>query len=69
MVWMAFMLVETALGMVREVFVAPVVGGLRARQMAADGDPTRGGLMPLGLAFMFVTPMLVARPDPREPSR
>jgi hypothetical protein len=123
MVWMAFMLIETALGAVREVFIAPVVGALRARQMGvpvgcalvfavawftarwlgahtrrqqlivgglwvaltvafeiliglavgapagqwvADLDPTRGGLMALGLAFMFVTPMLVARPDPRE---
>jgi len=125
MVWMAFMLVETAHGAVRELFVAPAIGGLRARQIGvpvgcvivfvvawfaarwmgaitrrqqliigglwvcltlafeifvgfavgapweqitADLDLTKGGLMSLGLAFMFVTPMLVARPNPRVPS-
>ena len=123
MVWMAFMLVETAHGMVRELFIAPEIGALRARQLgvpvgcaivfavawvaarwlgantrrqqlivgglwvvltlsfeisigfaigapweqvSADLDVTRGGLMVLGLAFMFFTPMLVARPDSRD---
>jgi hypothetical protein len=125
-VWMAFMLVETAHGMVRELFIAAHIGALRARQagmpvgciivfvvawfaarwlgsqtrrqqllvgglwviltpafellvgsmvgnpweqMAADYDPARGGLMLLGLAFMFVTPMLVARSDSRETAK
>jgi hypothetical protein len=125
MVWMIFMLAETAHGVVREVLIAPAVGALRARQMGvpvgcviifvvawfaarwlgartrrqqlvvgglwvmltvafeiflgfvvgapwkpfmADLDPTRGGLMLLGLAFMFVTPMLVARRVRREAS-
>jgi len=110
------MLAETAHGVVREVFIAPAIGGLRARQVGvfagsllifiiawymarwlnaatrreqllagafwvgltlvfefalgratgetwsrilADFDPSRGGLMLLGLAFMFCTPMLV----------
>jgi hypothetical protein len=125
MVWMGFMLVETVHGAVRELFIAPEIGALRARQLGipvgcvivfvvawfaarwmgahtrrqqrivgglwvaltlafeigigfavgvpweqvtADLDPTRGGLMLLGLAFMFATPMLVARPDTRESS-
>ena len=47
LVWMAFMLVETAHGMVRELFIAPAIGGLRARsrrriedveKRQADGD-------------------------------
>ncbi len=32
-VWMLIMLAETAHGAVREVFIAPVLGGLRARQL------------------------------------
>ncbi|MEJ0086150.1 MAG: hypothetical protein WDO72_10735 [Pseudomonadota bacterium] len=125
-VWMGFMLVETAHGAVREMFIAPVIGGLRARQMGvpvgcviifavawftsrwlgartrrqqlivgglwvvltlvfefsigravgtpwdrllSDYNPARGGLMLLGLAFMFVTPMLVARPHLRDSSK
>ncbi|MEO8062469.1 MAG: hypothetical protein ABI821_06955 [Pseudomonadota bacterium] len=120
------MLVETAHGVVRELFIAPEIGALRARQIgipvgcvivfvvawftarwmgavtrkqqlivgglwvaltlafeifigfavgapweqiAADLDPTKGGLMLLGLAFMFATPMLVARPDSRVRSK
>jgi hypothetical protein len=126
MVWMAFILIETVHGVVRELFIAPQIGGLRARQLgipvgcvivftvawfaarwlgamtrrqqllvgglwvfltpvfefligsavgnpwpqlAADYNPARGGLMLLGLAFMFVTPMLVARPYSRDPSK
>ena len=33
LVWMLIMLVETALGMAREIFVAPALGDLRARQL------------------------------------
>jgi hypothetical protein len=33
LVWMLMMLVETGHGMVREVFIAPVLGALRARQL------------------------------------
>jgi hypothetical protein len=115
-VWMVMMLVETVHGAVREVFIAPVIGGLRARQLGvfvgslliliiawlmarwlnaatrreqlqvggfwvaltlafefalgramgiswprilSDYNPLQGGLMLLGLAFMFFTPMLV----------
>jgi hypothetical protein len=32
-VWMVMMLVETAHGAVREIFIAPAIGGLRARQL------------------------------------
>lgn len=32
LVWMVIMLAETAHGIVREVFIAPAIGGLRARQ-------------------------------------
>jgi len=38
-------------------------------QLAADYNPAQGGLMLLGLAFMFVTPMLVARPESRDTSK
>lgn len=31
--WMAIMLAETGHGAVREIFIAPVIGGLRARQL------------------------------------
>ena len=110
------MLTETAHGALRELFIAPVIGGLRARQLGvfvgcaivfiiawlmarwlnartrreqllvggfwvtltlvfefalgramgsswarllADYNPLQGGLMLIGLAFMFCTPMLV----------
>jgi hypothetical protein len=113
---MVMMLAETAHGAVREIFIAPAIGGLRARQLGvfvgsllvfivawfmarwlnaatrreqlivgglwvaltiafefalgratgaswsrilADYNPLHGGLMFLGLAFMFCTPMLV----------
>jgi hypothetical protein len=126
MVWMVIMLIETAHGAAREWFIAPAIGGLRARQLGvpvgclivfvvawlaarwlgaasrrgqlivgglwvvltvgfefligravgrswdqllADYDPARGGLMLLGLAFMFVTPMLVAPHHSRDPSK
>lgn len=115
-VWMVIMLAETVQRAARELFIAPVVGGLRARQLGvfvgcglifiiawfmarwlnartrreqllvgafwvvltlvfefalgramgagwprilADYNPLQGGLMLLGLAFMFCTPMLV----------
>jgi len=124
LVWMAFMLIETLLGAGREIFIAPLVGSLAARQLGvpvacamlfgiawfaarwlgattraqqlivgglwvvltlvfeftvgravgtswtqllADYNPARGGLMLLGLAFMFITPMLVARPNHERP--
>lgn len=117
-VWMLLMLVETLHGMVREVFIAPVLGDLPARQLGVliggllilaiavatirwmgtrtarsqwragglwialtlmfeillglwiglgwhrileDYDPTRGGLMLLGLALMLCAPRLAAR--------
>jgi hypothetical protein len=118
LVWMLIMLVETGHGVIREVFIAPVIGGLRARQLGvfvgcilifvialltarwmnvrtrreqlvagafwvaltfvfeialgratgtswsrifSDYNPMRGGLMLLGLAFMFCTPWLTRR--------
>ena len=124
MVWMIFILFESLHGAVREIFIAPRIGALTARQtgvpvgcaivfavawfaarwlgattraqqlvvgglwvvltlafeftvgravgtswsqLFADYNPARGGLMVLGLAFMFVTPMLVARPNPERP--
>jgi hypothetical protein len=118
LVWMLIMLAETGHGVIREVFIAPVIGGWRARQLGvlvgcilifviawltarwmnartrreqltvgafwvgltlifevslgratgaswprilSDYNPVHGGLMLLGLAFMFVTPMLARR--------
>ena len=89
LVWMLFMLAETGSGMVREVFIAPVLGALRARQLTvgafwviltlafefalgratgaswsrilSDYNPTHGGFMLLGLAFMFITPWLTRK--------
>ena len=118
MVWMLIILVETLHGSVREIFIAPVLGGLRARQLGVligsalilliawatarwmgaitrqaqlvvgaywvvltvtfeillgrfiglgwprileDYDPTRGGFMVLGLAFMVFAPLLAAK--------
>ncbi|MEO8018240.1 MAG: hypothetical protein ABI769_10530 [Pseudomonadota bacterium] len=118
LVWMLIMLVETGHGVVREVFIAPVIGGFRARQIGvligcilifiialltarwmnaktprnqlmvgafwvaltlcfefalgratgaswarilSDYNPMHGGLMLLGLAFMFCTPWLTRR--------
>jgi hypothetical protein len=117
LVWMLIMLAETAHGALREIFIAPVVGDLRARQLGipigcvivfiiawatvrwmgaatrhiqllvglwwaaltlgfefvlgraiglswsrilADYDPSRGGFMVLGIAFMVFAPMLAA---------
>lgn len=42
------MLVETLLGMLREVFVAPALGGLRARQLGVAA----GSLSILGIAWL-----------------
>jgi lipoprotein signal peptidase len=118
LVWMLIMLAETGHGMVREVFIAPVIGGFRARQIGvlvacvlifviawlttrwmnastrrqqltigaywvlltllfefvlgratgaswsrllSDYNPARGGVMLLGLAFMFITPWLTRK--------
>jgi len=118
LVWMLFILAETGSGMVREIFIAPVIGALRARQLGvlagciiifiiawltarwmgagtrrqqlavgafwvlltlifefalgratgaswsrilSDYNPAHGGLMLLGLAFMFITPWLTRR--------
>ena len=118
LVWMLFMLAETGHGVVREVFIAPVIGGLRARQLGvlvgcviifviawltarwmgattlrqqfkvggywviftllfefalgratgmtwtrilADYNPAHGGLMLLGVAFMFAVPWLTRK--------
>ena len=115
---MLIILVETLHGTVREIFIAPVLGDLRARQLGvavgcalilliasatarwmgavtrriqlvvgvywaaltltfevllgraigaswsrifADYDPTHGGLMILGLAFLVFAPLLAAR--------
>ena len=51
LVWMLMMLAETGHGMVREVFIAPVIGGLRARQI---------GVL-VGCIIIFVIAWLTAR--------
>jgi hypothetical protein len=51
LVWMLFMLAETGHGVVREVFIAPVIGGLRARQL---------GVL-IGCVIIFVIAWLTAR--------
>jgi len=51
LVWMLMMLAETGHGVVREVFIAPVIGGLRARQL---------GVL-IGCALIFVIAWLTAR--------
>lgn len=118
LVWMLFTLAEAVHGAVREIFIAPVLGDLRARQLGipvaclivfviawatarwlgaatrgtqlivgawwavltlgfeivlgraiglswsrilGDYDPTRGGFMVLGLAFVVLAPTLAAR--------
>ncbi|HKU91638.1 MAG TPA: hypothetical protein VJP84_17740 [Steroidobacteraceae bacterium] len=115
--WMLIILAETLHGMVREIFIAPVLGDLRARQVGVlvgcvlifiiawltvrwigaksrraqlevgalwvvltlifeialgralgaswdrileDYNPARGGLMILGMAFLFLAPRLAA---------
>jgi len=51
LVWMLIMLAETGHGVVREVFIAPVIGGLRARQL---------GVL-VGCIIVFVIAWLTAR--------
>ena len=51
LVWMLMMLAETGHGVVREVFIAPAIGGLRARQL---------GVL-VGCALIFVIAWLTAR--------
>jgi hypothetical protein len=116
--WMLIILAETLHGLVREIFIAPVLGDLRARQVGVfvgcalvfaiawltarwlgarstrtqlwvgaywvvltlafefalgralgaswqrileDYNPARGGFMMLGMAFLFLAPLLAAR--------
>lgn len=116
--WMLIILVETLHGMVREIFLAPAIGDLRARQLGVlvgsvlilaiawltatwlnarsarsqllvgaywvvltlvfefalgramgaswdrileDYNPARGGFMMLGMAALFLSPVLAAR--------
>jgi hypothetical protein len=51
LVWMLIMLAETGHGMVREIFIAPVIGGLRARQL---------GVL-IGCVIIFVIAWLTTR--------
>ena len=51
LVWMFMILAETGHGVVREVFIAPVIGGLRARQL---------GVL-IGCVLVFVIAWLTAR--------
>jgi hypothetical protein len=51
LVWMLIMLAETGHGVVREIFIAPVIGGLRARQL---------GVL-VGCVIIFVIAWLLAR--------
>jgi len=51
LVWMLMMLAETGHGVVREVFIAPVIGGMRARQL---------GVL-IGCVLIFVIAWLTAR--------
>jgi hypothetical protein len=51
LVWMLIMLAETGHGVVREVFIAPAIGGLRARQL---------GVL-VGCIIVFVIALLLAR--------
>ena len=118
LIWMLIILAETLHGMVREIFIAPVLGDLHARQVGVfvgcvlifviawltarwmgarstraqlavgafwvmltlafeialgraigaswdrileDYNPARGGFMILGMAFLFLAPMLAAK--------
>lgn len=51
LVWMLIMLAETGHGLVREVFIAPVLGALRARQL---------GVL-VGCVIIFVIAWLTTR--------
>jgi hypothetical protein len=49
-VWLVIMLVESAHGTLRELFLAPLVGDFRARQLAVF----TGSLLILGVAYLCV---------------
>src|SRR5688572_2053335 len=49
--WMLIMLAETGHGVVREVFIAPLIGALRARQLGVF----------VGCIIIFVIALLLAR--------
>ena len=51
LVWMLIMMAETGHGVVREIFIAPVIGGWRARQL---------GVL-VGCVIVFVIAWLTAR--------
>jgi hypothetical protein len=51
LVWMAIILVETVHGAVREIFIAPMLGDLRARQLG----------IPVACAIVFVIAWATAR--------
>ena len=48
LVWMLMMLAETAHGMAREIFISPVIGDVRARQLGV----LVGSLLVLGIAWL-----------------
>jgi len=50
-VWMLIMLAETGHGVLREVFIAPVIGALRARQLGVF----------VGCLLIFIIALLTAR--------
>ena len=51
LVWMLIILAETGHGVVREVFIAPAIGGLRARQLGVA----------IGCVIIFIIAWLTAR--------
>jgi hypothetical protein len=48
LVWMLMMLAETGQGVVREIFIAPVIGALQARQLGV----LTGSLIVLAIAWL-----------------
>jgi hypothetical protein len=68
-IWGVIILAEVVHGIARTLFLQPIVGDFRARQIAvftgsahwSDYNLLQGGLLPIGLLVLTVAPLLAAR--------
>ena len=70
-IWLLIVVAESVHGVIRQLFIAPILGDLPARQLGVfigsvlilltDYNMAQGGLMGFGLLFLLFAPTLGAR--------